>query len=181
MDLSKAHHFFHSKFRCARGFDFLAQLLAAPMEESAVYFIHPRRILKLDANSAVVPGDVVKSLTSGHSWMAASNGPSEFQGVTIYKSLKLFEVTHLTATWKGTAKTKDPITGLDRKAERPILGIIPAVIEFMKLQEDEMRIPADLVRVITAAPVSVGDMVNEYTIINVEPQIGLYFSTAKRQ
>lgn len=182
MDLAKAHHFFDSKFRCVSGnFDFRGQLLAAPMEESSVYFLLPRRILKLDSDSAVDAGAVVSSYPSGNTWLCADNGPSEFQGRTIYKSLKLFEVTHKTAQWYISNKTTDTITGLPKKGERTPHAVIPVSIEFVKLQEDEMRIPSDLVRIITNAAVNVGDRINEYTITNVETQIGLRFATAKRQ
>ena len=181
MDLSKAHHFFQSRFRTAQGTVFQAQLLAAPLEESSVYFFLPRRILKLDAASPVQAGHVVTSLVSGHTWLAAENAPTEFQGKEIYKSLKLFEVTHPTATWKVTGTTTDAITGLAKKGTPTTQPAIPVVIEFMKTQEDEMRIGADLVRIIAAAPIGIGDRINTYVIQNVEPQLGLYFATAKRQ
>lgn len=181
MDLSKAHHFFSSTFTCLRGFSFKAQLLAAPMEESAVYFLLPRRILKLDAKSPVRPGDVIRSGPSGNMWLCAENGPSEFQNRTIYKTLKLFEVTHPAAQWTGSTTTVDPLTEQKRKTGNDLKGAIPVVIEFMKLQEDEMRIPADMVRIIAAENILVGDRVDGYTIINVEDQLGLKFCTAKRQ
>lgn len=181
MDLSKAHHFFHSRFRCLRGFDFQAQLLAAPLEESAVYFLVPRRILKLDHNSPVTSGDIIRSYTSDHMWLCGDNGPSEYRNRAIYKSLKLFEVTHRTASWKTLSRYEDEITGIKRKEEPRETAKIPVAIEFVKQQEDEMRIPADMLRIITASPVSIGDLVDEFTIINVEPQLGLYFCTAKRQ
>ena len=181
MDLSKAHHFFQSRFRTAQGLEFQAQLLAAPMEESSVYFFLPRRLLKLDAASPVQAGHVVTSLTSGHTWLTAENGPSEYQGREIYKSLKLFEVTDPAATWKVTGTSKDPITGLDKKGAPTTQPPIPVVIEFMKMQEDEMRIGADLVRIIATAPIAIGDRINTYVIQNVEFQLGLYFATAKRQ
>ena len=151
------------------------------MEESSVYFYLPRRILKLDASAPAQAGHVVTSLVSGHTWLVGENGPSEFQGKEIYKSLKLFEVTHPAATWKTTATSKDPVTGLDKKGTTTTQPAIPVVIEFMKTQEDEMRIGADLVRIIAASAIGVGDRINTYVIQNVEPQLGLYFATAKRQ
>lgn len=180
MDLSKAHRFFDSRYHCARGFDFRAQLLAAPMEESSVYFMLPRRVLKLDAHSMVSAGDIVSSIPSGNMWLCGENGPSEFQGKTIYKTLKLFEVTHRNAVWKGFSTYEDEITEQKRKSvvQR---GVIPVAIEFQKLQEDEMRISADMVRIITTSDVKVGDIIETYAITNVERQIGLNFCTAKRQ
>lgn len=181
MDIAKAHHYFNSRFRCARGFDFLAQLLAAPIEPSSTYFITPRRILKLDAHSMVRPGDQVYSPASDKSWFCGENGPSEFQGRTIYKTLKLFEVTHTNVSWRGDTTATSNITGQKVKTANEEKGPIDVTIEFLKLQEDEMRIPADQVRIITNKNVRVGDRIGPYTVINAEAQIGLVFCTAKRQ
>lgn len=180
MDLSKAHHYFHADYTVVGVGRIKAQLLAAPMEESAVYFLLPRRILKIDADSPVRPGDIVISGASQHMWLAGENGPSEFQGRTIYKSLKLFEVTDRNATWTTYIKTDDPITGLKKK-QSPVVSSMPCVIEFTKTSEDEMRIGADLVRIISAVEPKVGDKIKDYTVQNVEPQLGLFFSIAKRQ
>jgi hypothetical protein len=49
------------------------------------------------------------------------------------------------------------------------------------MQEDEMRIGADLVRIIAAHPIQINDKIGPYSLINVEPQLGLYFATARRQ
>lgn len=181
MDLSTAHHFFQSKFRNHRGFEFAAQLLSAPLENSSVYFSLPRRLLKLDALSPTQAGDIITSRTSGHTWLVGENAPSEFQGREIYKSLKLFEVTHRDAKWYTYGTYENEITGLKEKVAKELEATIPVTIEFMKLQEDEMRISADLVRIISASPIKPKERINEYAIQNVEYQLGLYFATAKRQ
>lgn len=182
MDIAKAHRYFDTVFHCARGFSLRAQLLMAPLEESATYFLNSRRILKTDAKSMLRPGDVVTSSASGYTWLCGDNGPSEFQGRVIYKSFKLFEVTHKTATWTRHGATKDPITALEVKDPEPVtLGTIPVAIEFLKLQEDEMRIPADMVRIVASADIKVGDHINGLKVTNVETQLGLRFITAKRQ
>lgn len=181
MDLATAHHYFHSDYTVVGVGRIKAQLLAAPMEESAVYFLLPRRILKVDADSPVRPGDAIISGASQHMYLVGENGASEFQGRTIYKSLKLFEVTHRAASWKRDVKTTDAITGQKVKASATELGPIPVTIEFVKLQEDEMRISADLVRIISNKDIRVGDKVSDYVVTNVELQLGLRFCTAKRQ
>lgn len=181
MDISKAHRYFTTKFRCARGFDFLAQLLSAPIEPSSTYFINPRRVLKLDAHSLVSPGDHISLPATGKAWLCGENGPSQFQDQVIYKTLKLFEITHTGVSWKGDVTATSNITGQKVKTSSAEKGPIDVVIEFLKLQEDEMRIPADQVRIITNKDVLVGDRVGPYTIINAESQIGLKFCTAKRQ
>lgn len=184
MDLSTAHKYFESLWWNSRGFQFKAQLLMAPSQPSAVYFYLPRRLLKYSYNAGVLPGDYITSKTSGKAYLCGENGDSEFQGQVIYRTLRLFEVTHTSATWKRNDTTKDPITGLAKKnANQPhLVANIPVAIEFVKLQEDEMRIPADLVRIIAKDPIKIGDFINdEYTIVNVEAQLGLYMATAKRQ
>jgi uncharacterized protein YeeX (DUF496 family) len=97
----------------------------------------------------------------------------------IHKSLKLFEVTHPSATLLRREQVDDDITGLKKKVDDNSYTI-PATIEFTKTQEDEMRIGADLVRIISKFPLMVNDRVNEYTIVNTETQLGLHFATARK-
>lgn len=179
MDLAKAMNPFASSFYDYSGFGFKGQLLAVPMEESATYFLLPRRILKLYPNTRVRPGARIREENTGKQYLAGENGPSLFGDRVIHKTLKLFEITHPNATLLVNEEQKDAITGLPRKVNSNS-RLIPAVIEFTKTQEDEMRIGADLVRIVTRDKLSPNDKINEYTVVNTEAQLGLYFSTARR-
>lgn len=179
MDLSHAMDPFASSFYSygnRRGFK--AQLLAVPMEESSTYFLLPRRILKLYPNSGILPGDRLRDETTGKQYLAGENGPSVFSNKVIHTTMKLFEVTHLAAPYVTKEKLTDEITGLEKQIDEGQSTIV-AVIEFTKMQEDEMRIGADLARIITNVPVKIGDRIDHYTVVNVESQLGLYFSTAR--
>lgn len=179
MDLTRALDPFVSPFYCLRGFGFKAQPLAVPIEESATYFNLPRRIIKLYPDSKLLPGDVIRDETAKKMYLVGENGPSLFAGRVIHKTMKLFEVTHPNATLEARVQLVDNITGLKKNLAYQE-STIKAVVEFTKQQEDEMRVGADLVRIITAVPVSPNDKVNGYTIVNTEPQLGLYFSTARK-
>lgn len=179
MDLTRAIDPFASNFYDYRGFGFRAQLLAVPMEESATYFLLPRRILKLYPNAKVLPGARIRDETTKKEYLAGENGPSVFSNRVIHTTLKLFEITHKAASVSRRVKIDDSITGLPKKVDDDT-SAIPAVIEFTKSQEDEMRIGADLVRVITNVSFTPGDKIDAYTIVNCEPQMGLFFSTARR-
>ena len=179
MDLRHALDPFVSPFYCLRGFGFKAQPLAIPIEESATYFNLPRRILKLYPDSKLLPGDIVRDETSKKLYFAGENGPSLFHGQIIHKTMKLFEITHPNATLESRVQSNDSVTGL-KKSLTYDESTIKAVIEFTKMSEDEMRIGSDLVRIITSVPLKPADRVNGYTIVNAEPQLGLYFSTARK-
>lgn len=179
MDLTDAMTPFASKWYSYSGFTFNAQLLAVPMEESSTYFFLPRRILKLYPASPAAPGMRLRDETTKKEYLAGENGPSIFSNRVIHKTLKLFEITHKTAAYETPVKVKDSITGLPKKVDDNEITI-PCVIEFAKTQEDEMRVGADLVRIITSYPVLVGDKVDAYRVTNVEPQLGLYFAVGRR-
>jgi len=179
MDLAHAMDPFASPFYCLRGFGFKAQPLAVPIEESATYFNLPRRILKLYPNTKLLPGDIVRDETTKKLYLAGENGPSLFAGRVIHKTMKLFEVTHPAASLVRTTKAIDSVTGLPKKTGTAP-SAIKAVIEFTKTQEDEMRIGADLVRIISDYPLLPNDKVEAYTVVNVETQLGLYFATARK-
>lgn len=177
--LTKALDPFASKFfNVTTGRGFRAQLLMTPMEESATYFLLPRRILKLYPDDKTKPGDLIKETMSKKLFFAAENGVALYNTSIIHRTMKLFEVTHKEATLIRKGATTDTVTGLPKK-DSGTPTIIPATIEFTKVQEDEMRIGADLVRVISNYPMAVNDKVNQYTVLNVEYQIGLYFATAR--
>lgn len=177
--LTKALDPFASKFyNVTTGRGFRAQMLMTPMEESATYFLLPRRILKLYPNDPTQPGSLLRETMSKKLYFAAENGVALFDNSIIHRTMKLFEVTHPTATHITTVKVIDPVTSLPKK-NAEVTTTIPAVIEFTKMQEDEMRIGADLVRIITNHPLKVGDKVNGYVLTNVEHQIGLNFGTAR--
>lgn len=180
MDLAKAMNPFASSFYDYSGFGFKGQLLAVPMEESATYFLLPRRILKLYPNTRVRPGARIREENTGKQYFAGENGPSLFGDRVIHKTLKLFEINHTAATLVRSGQVVDNITGLPKKVTPGTPVTIPAVIEFTKTQEDEMRIGADLVRIVTKDQVFPNDKINEYTVVNTEAQLGLYFSTARR-
>lgn len=178
--LTKALDPFASKFyNVTTGRGFRAQMLMTPMEESATYFLLPRRILKLYPNDLTKPGDLLRETLSKKLFFAAENGVALFDADIIHRTMKLFEVTHPAATRITLTKATDTVTGLPKKQSQ-VTTTIPAVIEFSKTQEDEMRIGADLVRIITNTPIIVNDKINEYTVTNVENQIGLYFCTARK-
>lgn len=179
MNLTNALDPFVSPFYCLRGFGFKAQPLAVPIEESATYFNLPRRILKLYPDAKLLPGDTIRDETTKKMYFAGENGPSLFAGRVIHKTMKLFEITHPNATLESRVQLTDTVTGLKKNLEFQE-STIKAVIEFTKMQEDEMRVGADLVRVITAVPIKPNDRVNGYTIVNSESQLGLYFSTARK-
>ena len=180
MNLTDALNPFASKFyNMTLRSGFRAQLLATPMEESSTYFLNPRRILKLYPNSKTTGGHLIREEHSKKMFLCGENGPAIFGDRMIHKSLKLFEVTHPTATLLRREQLDDEITGLKKKVDdKPYT--IAAAIEFTKTQEDEMRIGADLVRIISNFPLQPNDKVEEYVVVNAEPQIGLHFATARK-
>lgn len=180
MNLTDALNPFASKFyNLTLRSGFRAQLLATPMEESNTYFLLPRRILKLYPDSKTRGGHLIREEISKKLFFAGENGPAIFGNRMIHKSLKLFEVTHPTATLLRKETVEDEITGLKKKVDDDD-STIAATIEFTKTQEDEMRIGADLVRIISNERILVNDRINEYTVVNVEQQLGLYFATARK-
>ena len=180
MNLTDALNPFASKFyNLTLRSGFRAQLLATPMEESSTYFLLPRRILKLYPDSKTAGGHLIREENTKKLFFAGENGPAIFGNRVIHKSLKLFEVTHPSATLLRNETIEDEVTGLKKKVDdNPYT--IPVVIEFTKTQEDEMRIGADLVRLISNFPLLVKDKVNEYTVVNTEQQLGLHFATARK-
>jgi uncharacterized protein YeeX (DUF496 family) len=180
MNLTDALNPFASKFyNLTLRSGFRAQLLATPMEESNTYFLLPRRILKLYPDAKTKGGHLIREEHSKKQFFCGENGPAIFGNRMIHKSLKLFEVTHPSATLLRREQVDDDITGLKKKVDDNSYTI-PATIEFTKTQEDEMRIGADLVRIISNFPLMVNDRVNEYTIVNTETQLGLHFATARK-
>jgi len=179
MDLTRAIDLFASKFYAYGKTTFSAQLLAIPLEESSSYFFLPRRLLKTYPDSVATPGDRIRDETTGKQYLAGENGPSMFSNRIIHKTLKLFEITHPAAVLTTRATGTDTVTGL-KKTSSTSTTTIPVVIEYTKMQEDEMRISADLVRIIANVPLVPNDMIAGYTIINAEPQLGLYFATARK-
>lgn len=179
MDLSRAMDPFASRFYSYSGYSFNAQLLAIPMEESSTYFFLPRRILKLYPASPAKPGDRIRDESTKKEYLAGENGPSVFSNKIIHKTLKLFEITHKSAPYSTRVTVTDSVTGLKKTVDTNDITI-PCVIEFAKTQEDEMRVGADLVRIIAAVALKPNDIVAGYTIVNSEPQLGLYFATARR-
>lgn len=179
MDLGKAHLPFSGRYYCYRGFSFQAQLLSLSLDVSNVYFNYPRRLLKMEAKVPLRPGDQIRG-QSGKRYLVGEHGPSELNDVVLYKTYKLFEVTHPAALWSAQGTTTDPILGIKVASGNPAENLIPVAIEFQKSQEDEMRIQADLVRIITNAAVQIDDHIDSYTILNVEPQLGLNFCLARR-
>lgn len=180
MNLTDALNPFASRFyNLTTRTGFRAQLLATPMEESATYFLLPRRILKLYPNGKTTPGHLIREEQSKKLFFAGENGVALFGDQVIHKTLKLFEVTHPQAALKRREEMEDEITGLKKKIDDDNLTIA-ATIEFTKTQEDELRIGADLVRIISNQTILVNDKIDAYTVTNVEQQIGLYFATARK-
>lgn len=179
MDLSKAHRYFGDKYYSDRAGGFVGQLMSLPVEVANVYFNAPRRVIKTDPDTKLRAGDLVTG-KSGARYICATHGPAEVFGRVIYRLFKLYEVTHLKAKWESKEQYEDPVTGTKRD-DRKTTKYIPAVVEFQKSQEDEMRIPSDLVRIIVRDPVKVGDVVEAYLVVNVEPQMGVFIATARRQ
>lgn len=180
MNLTDALNPFASKFyNLTLKSGFRAQLLATPMEESNTYFLLPRRILKLYPDAKTAGGHLIREENTKKQFFAGENGPAIFGDRVIHKSLKLFEVTHPSATLLRRETMDDDVTGLKKKVDDNVYTI-PVTIEFTKTQEDEMRIGADLVRIITNYPILVNDRINEYTVVNAETQLGLYFATARK-
>lgn len=180
MNLTDALNPFASRFyNLTTRTGFRAQLLATPMEESSTYFLSPRRILKLYPQTKTSGGHLVRDENTKVLFFAGHNGAANFGDQVIHKTLKLFEVTHPSAPLLRREEVEDEITGLKKKVDDDG-STIPVTIEFTKTQEDELRIGADLVRIISNQRILVNDKIDAYTVTNVEEQIGLYFAIARK-
>lgn len=144
-----------------------------------MFFLTPRRILKVRPEMDVRPGDTVTPQGDGP-YLVTENGDANVFGRIIHKTFKIFHVTDEAIDISRISGTDDPITGMKNNSLSSV-GATDAVIEYDKQREDEMRVGADQMRIITPVQLMPKDVIGGlYTIVNCEPQLGVWFSIASK-
>lgn len=183
MDLRIAHRFFGLKmFSITQSRGFTAQLLAQPLTENTGYFLLARRMLKLDADSPIMGGEIIRT-PAGKLYLTEAHSTSEFQETSFYKTLRAYEVTdHVDV--KAPTVTKDPILGRNIDASVgswPVWKTIYCVIEPTVLEHDAFKNITPVYRIMTNENVPLGAIVDgKYKVNNVEYRGGCYFIEAQK-
>lgn len=183
MDILKTpHRFFSSKFySLTRALGFQAQLMAQPLTENTGYFLLARRMLKLDADSPIMGGEVVRSST-GKLYITQAHATSELNNVGIYKTLRAYEVTDVFDV-KTIATVKDPILGKPIAAAQSTVwkAGVHMVIESTALEHDGFRNLTPVYRILTGEDIPLDATIGDtYRVTNKEYRGGCYFLVAQK-
>ena len=142
---------------------------AAP---AAYVFSNPRRMLRVEYNSPVRPGMVVRT-PAGLVFMVGNHGPSEEHG-GVFRSFRLFEAT-LQLPWKRRTFVIDPITQKEKEGPLTDMGLIWCNFEPDPKEafDRQLRSNFETGRSITAAPVQANDVVGTYKVNRSDATLGL--------
>lgn len=182
VDLRIAHRFFGSKlYSKTRNLRFIGQLMAQPLTENTGYFLLARRMLKLDADSPVSGGEIIRTV-SGQLYVSQAHATSEINDNAFYKTLRMYEVTDKDIAVTVADTVDDSILGTkaDDGPQKP-WGTIDAVIESTALEHDNFKNIAPTYRVITNQNVPIGAIIGDtYRVTYSDYRGGCYFLTAQK-
>ncbi len=135
-------------------------------------FTANRRALRVDPNSPIAPGMVIRT-PGGMVFMVAENGPSEQTG-GVFKSFRLFEATHR-MTWSRRIEVMDPIVGVTKDAGLEDKGLIWCAFEPDQKEtlDRALRANFETSRVTTTSLVERDDLIGEFKVTRADQLIGL--------
>lgn len=160
----------------ADGFPFKAVVL--PLDDStgvSYDFSEPRLIVRLRHDSSVGSGQVVMD-PAGRRLLLGTHDENSIYNEVLYKSCVAY-ILNTEAKWeRPTEGETDPLTKLKRGAGRTPMGTIEALIEPMMRERTDgtIRVRESAYRLVTGAPVELGDFVNDMVVKRLDNLRGIW-------
>lgn len=177
MDLANVGSKFKGEFTTIGGKKFKGQILDIPDTSRVSNFLSPRRYLRVTSTCLVVAGDVVN--TPEGKFIVAEHGSGFYQGKEIYTHHKLFAVDRVEELTSETV-TRDPVTGLDKRASDTDGGTIYVSVQPKNDIEDKFKIQTPQHVLLVNKEVQVGDEIGDaWKVTKVDPVLGVYTCLVK--
>lgn len=155
------------------GIRFRGVIMPAPDAVSANQIIETRLMLRVRSAEPVNEGLTVID-AAGRVFLMGRDDTQLDTNATIAKTYRLFRMV-FNVSWQRAATVADPITQLPKRTAMTEIGPIWCAIEPMGALVTDLgtRMPAELRRVITGAPVQLHDTVNGRLVKRVIPVFGV--------
>lgn len=126
-----------------------------------------RFAFRTNPQSSLTAGKVIVS-PEGDKFICVDNGRTN-----LFKSFKLIKLEHNLA-WKRVVKVIDPVSKMDKASSETDLGPIWAAVEPMTEDNDMIRVPKPVYRLITGETIQAGDKIGQYMVKRVDLLLGVY-------
>lgn len=163
---------FHTEYRTLTGKRIVGHLWQRPpVNAGASSFLASRRTLKVPVDSPAVPGDVI-TLLGGGKFILLNGSDSEAGGTRVYRLFTLLQ-TDRQMTLKRSQTEIHRVTGMAGKTSDVVIGQFWCVFEPLTQVED-INFPTTKYRIVSAAPMQVGDTIDTYSVKRVDMLLGVY-------
>lgn len=142
-------------------------------EQPTHVFAHPRKVLRVPAQSLLRTGMVIKT-PHGENLLVGENGPSENGRGTLWLSFRLFLVTQQ-VRWERRTFVTDLITQRPRDSGTALMGTPWVVIEPLDRESNDskLRRSFEQVRFVTGADILGDDLLDGHPVTKSDSQLGL--------
>ena len=175
MDTRKVGKRFEIVFTRDDGRRFKGFVYAPPASQTkSTTFITARRILKVSASSDVKEGDVFRFPNGTYGLCF------DMQDGYFYEpNFKMFGLITLDQylSWRRKSYKQDPITLSQVQDEDINMGKIRCVLEYVRQDEDSLKVPGSVYRLFTGKEIKEGDVIGgEFIIKKVYKLLGVYMA-----
>ena len=178
MDLRKTGRRNQTTFIKEDGNRFFGRLVSPLLSRSKTNsFLQPRRILLVDFNQNIHPGDCFQ--IEDQLWGIVIQNADGYYADPIYKSYGIV-IADQEASWKRRISEKDPFTGLETTVGYEDLGIIRYNADFQHYEQDQLKISSAVRSIVSGKELKPFDMIGDsLQIQNVHQSLGVYVGQLK--
>ena len=161
---------FRTIYRKENGERFLGDIVALTDSQNQVANVPFRQVLRVGSKCRIAPGDVFFT-TGGATYLVSARQDEDGPG--LYSRTFRIMPMERHVLWERTAKTKDPVTGLDRDGVPMDLGMVWVTFEPIRHQDDVLKVRDAVFRVTTNAELLVDDHVDNHVVLEVYRNVGI--------
>lgn len=173
--LSKTGNRFKSKLLKENGSSFYGQILDIPDTSRVSNFLSARRYLRVNPNSTIIPGDVIKG--GSIKYIVATHAEGFHLG-PIYKHFKLFEVDK-EFEWKKKTFVENAVTGIKEMVLSDQFEKVYISLQPSSDISDSIRIPQETFIALSNIRIERDEIIDNYIVTKLNEVLGIYLLELK--